>query len=56
MARAVCPECSVLHEITPTGTRIAEGWTAMYWRVVLHAARKDGPHRGTICLGSGMLV
>ncbi len=50
--KAVCPECSTLVEITPTGQRIADGYTASYWRIVVHAVRGSGK----LCSGSTRLV
>jgi hypothetical protein len=51
MARAVCPVCDRLLEITPTGKQIGEWGSARWWLVVMHS---DG--EGGICEGSGRRV
>jgi hypothetical protein len=58
MPRSVCPVCEALVEITPTGQQIAQGWTAKWWRIVMHRVAETtyDPYRTGICDGSGRLV
>lgn len=49
--KAHCEECGRLVEITP-GDVIQPGFTARWWRLVLHAVELDG----AICDGSGRNV
>lgn len=56
MIRGICLDCGELIEITPTGKVIADGWSAKYWRLIMHATKRDGPLRETICEGSGKLI
>lgn len=49
MVKAVCPTCEALVEITPTGEKKKEGWSAEWWQIVMHKK----PDEPAICAGSG---
>lgn len=53
MVRCVCPDCDELVEITPTGKKKHEGFSAEWWRVVLHKDKRALAPPDELCPGSG---
>lgn len=61
MPSAVCPECSAIVKIRPTGETKHPGYTAEWWEIENHPDERETVHHGPFsvekrCDGSGRRV